>query len=83
MKTGTHKITLMHVPYNHMMQAQNALVVCVPCTSLNTPTGILFTVKTVITGTVRLVITYSVVADSKQRYLLVIMVFQGTQYSQN
>ena len=57
MKIGTHKITLMHVPYNHMMQAQNALVVCVLRTSMNTPTGILFTVKTVINGTVRLVIT--------------------------
>jgi hypothetical protein len=75
MNTGTHNVTLMHVPYNHMMQAQNALVVCVLCTSLNTQTGILFIVKTIITGTVRLVIPYSVVADSKQRHLLVIMVF--------
>jgi hypothetical protein len=56
---------------------------CVLCTSLNTPTGILFTVKTVITGTVRLVIPYSVVADSKQRHLLIIMAFKGTQHSQN
>ena len=83
MKTGTHKITIMHVPYNHMKQAQNNLVVCVLRTSLNTPIGILFTVKTVKTGTVRLVIPYSVVANSKQRYLLIIMVFQGIQHSQN
>lgn len=51
-KIGTHKITLMHVPYNHTTKAQNALAVCVLPTSLNTPTGILFTVKTVTTGTV-------------------------------
>lgn len=83
MKIRTHKITLMHVPYTHMMQAKNALVVCVLRTSPNTPTGILFTVKIVITGTVCLVIPYSVVADSKQRHLLIIMVFQGAQHTQN
>jgi len=73
----------MHVLYTHIMQVQNALVVCVLRTSPNTPTGILFTVMTIITGTVRLIIPYSVVADSKQRHLLIILVFQGTQHSQN
>jgi hypothetical protein len=82
LKIGTHKITLMHVPYNHMMQAQNVLVLCVLHTLLNTPNGILF-VKTVINGTVHLVIPYSVVADSEQWHLLNIMVFQGTQHSKN